>query len=84
MQATSGSVARQCHRQNPAPCLAAEKEHISATTRDIVGKLEVRRHQYLLGQMVPAMRMVAASRFRYSAPLVPWTDAKLDDCIECG
>ena len=24
------------------------------------------------------MRMVAASRFRYSAPLVPWTDAELD------
>ena len=27
--------------------------------------------------MVPTMRMVAASRFRYSAPLVPWTDAEL-------
>ncbi len=24
------------------------------------------------------MRMVATSRFRYSAPLVPWTDAELD------
>ena len=28
--------------------------------------------------MVPAMHMVATSRFRYSAPLVPWTDAELD------
>jgi hypothetical protein len=75
-QATSGTVARQRRKGSPAPCLAAEKEHIFATTRDIVGK--VRRHQYLLGQMVPAMRMVATSRFRYSAPLVPWTDAELD------
>ncbi len=39
---------------------------------------KVQHHQYLLGQMVPAMRMVATSRFRYSAPLVPWTDTKLD------
>ena len=28
--------------------------------------------------MVPAMHMVATSRFRYSAPLVPWRDAELD------
>ncbi len=69
-------VAKQHHRQNPAPCLAAGKEHIFATTMDIVGK--VWRHQYLLGQMVPSMLMVAASRFRYSALLVPWTDSKLD------
>jgi hypothetical protein len=38
----------------------------------------IRRHNYLLGQMVPAMHMVATSRFRYSAPLVPWADAELD------
>jgi hypothetical protein len=62
-QATSGTVAGQRHRRSPAPCLAAEKDHIFATTRDIVGK--VRRHHYLLCRMVPAMRMVAASRFRY-------------------
>ncbi len=28
--------------------------------------------------MVLAMCMVAVSGFRYSAPLVPWTDAELD------
>ena len=28
--------------------------------------------------MVPAMQMVASARFRYSAALVPWTDAELD------
>ena len=38
-----------------------------------------KRHEYLLGQMVPAMQMVRASRFRYSAPLVPWTDAEMED-----
>ena len=75
-QAASDPVAKQRRRHRPAPCLAAEKEHIIAGTRDIVSK--ARRHQYLLGQMVPAMRMVATSRFRYSAPLVPWTDAELD------
>jgi hypothetical protein len=75
-QAASGSVARQQYRKKSAPCLAAERAHIFAATKDIISK--VRRHQYLLGQMVPAMRMVATSRLRYSAPLVPWTDAKLD------
>ena len=59
-----------------APCLAAEKLHTQAAAKDIVTK--TRRHQYLLCQMVPAMRMVATARFRYSAPLVPWTDAELD------
>jgi hypothetical protein len=38
----------------------------------------VRHHKYLLGRMVPAMRMVATLRFRQSAPLVPWTEAELD------
>ncbi len=76
-QAASGSVARQQYRKKSAPCLAAEIAHIFSATKDIISK--VRRHQYLLGsQMVPAMRMLATSRFRYSAPLVPWTDTKLD------
>jgi ribonuclease HI len=75
-QAASGSAARQQYRKKSAPCLAAETAHIFAATKDIISK--VLRHQYLLGQMVPAMRMVATSRFRYSAPLVPWTDAELD------
>ena len=42
----------------------------------MVGK--VRHHKFLLSQMVPAMRMMTTSRFRYSAPLVPWTDVELD------
>ena len=37
-----------------------------------------KQHRYLLSQMVPAMQMVASGRFRYSAALVPWTDAELD------
>jgi hypothetical protein len=49
-----------------APCLKAEKEHVLQRTQDITSK--IRHHKYLLCQMVPAMRMVAASRFRYSAP----------------
>ena len=35
--------------------------------------------------MVPSMRMVAASRFRYSASLVrvvPWTDAQLEELFK--
>ncbi len=71
-QVPPGSAAVQRSRRRPAPSLAAEKAHILTATRDITSK--VRHHKYLLGQMVPAMRMVAGSRFRYSAPLVPWTD----------
>jgi hypothetical protein len=48
----------------------------SATTNDKVAKM--RRHNYLLSHIVPAMHMVATSRFRYSAPLVSWTDAELE------
>ena len=63
-------------RRQTAPCLTEEKQHIFAVTRDLI-KI-ARRHKYLLCQMVPAMHMVATSRFRYSAPLVPWRDAELD------
>ena len=51
-----------------APCLKAERDHVSQRTQDITSKIW--HHRYLLSQMVPAMRMVAASRFLYSAPLV--------------
>jgi len=34
--------------------------------------------QLSLSQMVPAMDMVASARFRYSAALVPWSDAELE------
>jgi hypothetical protein len=30
-------------------------------------------------QLVPAMRMMARSKFAYSAGLVPWSDSELDD-----
>ena len=63
-------------RRQTASCLTEEKQHIFAVTRDLI-KI-ARRHKYLLCQMVPAMHMVATSRFRYSAPLVPWRDAELD------
>jgi hypothetical protein len=39
-----------------APCLSAEKGHILATTNDMIAK--VRRHNYLLSQMVPAMQVM--------------------------
>ncbi|NBO64558.1 MAG: hypothetical protein EBU88_06900 [Acidobacteria bacterium] len=38
----------------------------------------VKGHKYNLDQMVGATLMVASSRFRYSAPLVPWPDAELN------
>ena len=54
----------------------AEREHVMES----IGKLRdhVEHHRYNLDQMVEAMHMVASSRFRYSAPLVPWSDAQLD------
>jgi ribonuclease HI len=56
--------------------LNAEMAHVITATREL---LEVaRNHRYNLDQIVPAMRMVSASRFRYSAPLVAWSDAALD------
>jgi hypothetical protein len=47
------------HRRCLAPCLAVEKEHILSASKGVVGK--VRHHKYLLGQMVPAVCMVAAT-----------------------
>jgi len=67
-----GKRRRQCF----APCLTEEKAHILSSSKDVASK--ARHHKYLLCQMVPAVRMVASARFRYSAPLVPWTDAELD------
>jgi hypothetical protein len=43
--------------QLSAPCLSAEKGHILSATTDMTAK--IRRHNYLLSQMVPAMHMVA-------------------------
>ncbi len=61
-----------------------EKAHVFAVTKlhveDLVSTAQRPSLKYLLcpGQMVPAMHMVTTSRFRYSAPLVPWRDAELD------
>ena len=63
-------------RAGSTPNLAAEKTHIFSATKELVGI--AKHHRYLLSQMVPAMQMVASARFRYSAALVPWTDAELD------
>ena len=39
-------------------------------------------HQIPLSFIVPSMRMVAAARSRYSAALVPWTDADLEELFK--
>jgi hypothetical protein len=63
-------------RAGSSPHLEAEKTHIFSATKELVGI--AKDHHFLLGQMVPAMQMVALARFRYSAALVPWTDAELN------
>ena len=59
-----------------ALCLVDEKQHIFTSTTELATLSK--NHKFLFRQMVPAMLMVAASRFRYSAPLVPWKDEELD------
>jgi hypothetical protein len=66
---------RQC--KLPVMCLTEEKTHIFTSTKELA--VLSKNHQFLFRQMVPAMHMIASSRFRYSAPLVPWTDAELDE-----
>jgi len=58
------------------PCTEDEVSHVLHSTKDLTRLLM--DHQMPLSIMVPSMRMVAAARFRYSAALVPWTDADLD------
>ena len=73
------SLVRIETRQGPAssPWLAAEKQHVVEATKELVDI--AKHHQYLVGQIVPAIHMVCSSRFWYSAPLVPWTDAELEN-----
>ena len=73
------SIVEIGRKKGPAasPGLVAEKRHVVEATKELVGI--ARHHQYLVGQMVPTMHMVCSSRFRYSAPLVPWTGAELED-----
>ncbi len=47
----------------------AEREYVLSSVRDL--RKQVEHHSYNFDQMVDAMQMVASSRFRYSAPLVP-------------
>ena len=73
------SLAKKSKRKDnlPVPCLTEEKQHIITSTKELAALSK--NHKFLFRQMVPAMHMVATSRFRYSAPLVPWTDAELDE-----
>ena len=73
---TSSLSQRRQWRTASSPNLAAEKTHIFSATKELTGV--AKQHRYLLSQMVGAMQMVASARFRYSAALVPWTDAELD------
>jgi hypothetical protein len=65
------SLVEMGRRKGPAssPGRSAEKQHVIAATKELVDI--TKRHQHLLGQMVPAMQIVCSSMFRYSAPLVP-------------
>ena len=71
------SLIQRKRRGTTSPGLMSEKSHIFSATKELVGI--AKGHKFLLGQMVPAMHMVATSRFRYSAPLVLWTDAELNE-----
>ena len=63
-------------RSAQGPCMAEEIEHVLSSTRSL--REELVSHEKPLFLMLPAMRMVCAARFRYSAALVPWTDADLE------
>lgn len=54
----------------------AEVAHVFATTKELL--LSVTKHGYTVKQIVGIAHSVATARFRFSAPLVPWTDAQLD------
>jgi hypothetical protein len=56
----------------------AYRQRKGTVTNAMTRNAKVLLHNYLLSQMMSAMHMVVISRFRYSAQLVPWTDAELD------
>ena len=76
LASTSSHSRRTIWQAASSPNLAAEKTHILSVTKELTSV--AKQHSYLLSQMVPAMQMVASARFRYSAALVPWTEAELD------
>ena len=57
-----------------------EVHHVFGSTKELIRSLA--DHQIPLSFAVPSMRMVAASRFRYSAALVQWTDADLEELFK--
>ena len=60
-----------------SPGLASEKDLVFSATRELARI--TKDQKYLLSQIVPTMHMVPSSRFRYSAPLVPWAESELED-----
>ena len=62
------------------PGTADEVLHVLSSTKELTRLLA--DHQIPMSFIVPAMRMVAAARFRYSAALVPWTDAELEELFK--
>lgn len=67
-------------RSGQGPGTAEEVQHVLRSTREL--KRQLASHQMPLSLMVPSMRMVAAARFQYSAALVPWTDAQLEEVFK--
>ena len=76
---TSLTVGRK-RKTGQGPGTADEIQHVFSSTKEL--KPLLFSHQMPLPLMVPSMRMVAASRFRYSAALVPWTDAQLEELFK--
>ena len=60
-------------RSSLTGCFRAEKEHVMTSMREL--REQVAHYKYSHDQTVDAMHIVASSCFRFSAPLVPWTDA---------
>ncbi len=58
------------------PPFRSERQHILDSVKQL--RDQVQSHKYNLDQIVEPIQLVASSRFRYSAPLVPWSDAQLD------
>ena len=70
-------------RVGSSPALSTQKAHVLKSTKELTQITREHSKQYLLSQIVPAMHAVATARFRYCAPLIPWTDAELDQVHRC-
>ena len=67
-------------RPGSCPCTKDEIDFVHRSTKELTSMLA--EHQKPLSSIVPFMRMVATARFRYSAALVPWTDAALEELFK--